>query len=107
MNREQRRAISKAAKSRGLDFVTLRGGPMDTWTVAPNAPVLAADWRASFLEAAAEGLYLESREKGDTTTWAALTDEQRQPFREQSRLIHGDGHYELRRAEASAVWRAA
>lgn len=107
MNREQRRAMAKALKARGRELVVLRGGPMDTWTVAPGAPVLAADWRARFLESAAEGLYLEAREKGDKRSWVALTDVEREPYRTSARLIHGDGHYELRPAEALAVWRAA
>jgi hypothetical protein len=99
--------MAKALKARGHELVVLRGGPMDTWTVAPDAPVLAPDWRARFLEAAAEGLYLGQRERGDRTTWAELTDDQRGRFREGARLIHGAGHYELRRAEALAVWRTA
>lgn len=105
MNRQRRRAIAKAAKSRGLAFLTLREGPMDGWTVAADAPVLEADWRAQFLEAAAEGLYLEARPRRDRRTWADLSDGDRQPFRDQSRLIHGAGRYEPRPAEALAVWR--
>jgi hypothetical protein len=36
-----------------------------------------------------------------------VRDDQRGRFREGARLIHGAGHYELRRAEALAVWRTA
>lgn len=106
MNREQRRAMARALKARGRELVVLRGGPMDGWTVAPGAAVLEPGWRADYLEAAAEGLYLEARERGDSTAWTALTAEQRTPYRVLATRVHGAGRYEHRPAEALAVWRA-
>lgn len=99
--------MARNLKARGRELVVLRGGPMDGWTVAPGAPVLAPDWRASFLAAAAEGLYLEARERSDKTAWTDLTDEVRAPYRVMAERIHGAGRYEQRPAEALAVWRAA
>lgn len=107
MNRTQRRSLkrtaAKAMKQRGSlkhpvpESVTLKGGPMDGWIVTPDAPALAPDWRADYIELEAAKLYLAECEKRGLTEaplWSGIPDDLRAPFREAAKQMHGDGRYE-------------
>jgi hypothetical protein len=104
MNRADRRhlqratakAIEKATSRRpaGLTHapptgnITLIGGPMNNWVVRPNAPALKPEWHAGLIEAIAAGLVPPGM-------WATMTEDQREPYREQARAKHPPGRYIL------------
>jgi len=106
LNRAQRRAMARGFKAQGRDVVVLRGGPMDGWIVTSTAPALRPDWREDYLEGAAETAYRRQHDR-DRTPWEALPDAIRDPYRAAVRELYGAGHYELKPAEATAIWREA
>jgi hypothetical protein len=88
-------------------MVTLKGGPMDGWVVAPDAAVMREDWRPKFLEEEARRLYMISQEHRPAILrkpWERLSPEAQQIFREEAKTAHGDGYYHLTQATMSAVW---
>lgn len=108
MNRAQRRQLERRVKrSTGTlahpvpGSVTLRGGPMDGWVVKPDAPALAPDWRARFIEAAAEGLHEHARAEARVhqqpvpRPWAELDELARDHYRAGAKAQHGGGRYVL------------
>lgn len=109
MGRAERRLLERKLRRQvgGVktpDSVTLRGGPMDGWTVKPDAPALQRDWRAKYIDELARTAHeLTRREtaKGgafgldDLPTWEQLSEAGREHFRAIVRAEKGDGHYEL------------
>jgi hypothetical protein len=123
MNRAQRRElqrqVAKIAKGTfrlkhpAPDSVTLKGGPMDGWVVAPNAPALDADWRDTWLAEQAHNEYdtIAARRKRDQPglelpTWDELTDAERNVFHQRVREVYGAGRYERKAGTvpAEARW---
>lgn len=105
--REMQRQVTKIAKGKGTlkhpapDSVTLKGGPMDGWVVAPHAPALEPDWREKWLAEQARNEYdtISQRRKREQPglklpTWDELNEAERDVFHRQVRLIYGAGHYE-------------
>lgn len=122
MNRADRRGLQRTARkaAKGIrtgtmehpvpESVTLIGGPMDGYSVIPDAPALRPDWISGLHEARAAGLYNASLSPtGETiappkgaTKWAELDEATRDPFREMARHEIPAGRYV--REGARARW---
>lgn len=104
MNRNQRRTLGRAMRRAGKVVITLRGGPMDGWLVKQDAPCLQPEWRAKYLEAAAEQLYRAGPRGFLKPKWDRLSPEAKAVFLAQAAEVQGAGYYVTDSTGTEAKW---